>query len=214
VPKQTKIKQKPQPGPDDVVRQEAGSYLSGDGRFEVRQSDTNWYLVDLEQANEFGQELMHGPFGSLKDAKAALPGARDVKPLLKSTKRTPTVAKKPKSQPPKSWIDELPDAERRDAQALIKALEREGLPNAEELAKRHRNDDAAVAARLIEHRLSQVIDEAPAESREQTKTAVKRVLEILTVEGGIVSRPLPRWQLSEVDPPDQSAAKRRVAPKI
>ena len=69
-------------GPDDVVRQAAGNYLSGDGRFEVRQSESNWYVVDTAQANEFGQELMHGPFGSLKEATAAIPGARDVKPLL------------------------------------------------------------------------------------------------------------------------------------
>ena len=42
-------KPKPEPQPDDLVRQEAGNYLSGDGRFAVRQSDANWYVVDREQ---------------------------------------------------------------------------------------------------------------------------------------------------------------------
>jgi len=28
--------------PNDLVRKTAGNYVSGDARFEVRQSDTNW----------------------------------------------------------------------------------------------------------------------------------------------------------------------------
>src|SRR5687768_10120529 len=83
---------KPPPGPDDLVRESAGEYKSGDGRFTVRQSDATWYLVDNEQTNEFGQELMHGPFASLKQAREQLAGARTVKPLLRSQVR----AKPPK----------------------------------------------------------------------------------------------------------------------
>lgn len=73
--------------PDDVIRQEAGSYVSGDGRFEIRQSEADWYLVDTEQTNELGQELMQGPFASLKAAREAMPGARSIKPLLRSQRR-------------------------------------------------------------------------------------------------------------------------------
>ena len=61
---------------DDLVRETAGNYVSGDRRFEVRQSDSTWYVVDREQTNEFGQELIHGPFGSMKAAKAAVPESR------------------------------------------------------------------------------------------------------------------------------------------
>ena len=66
--------------PDDLVREAPGSYVSGDERFEVRQSDSTWYVVDRQQTNELGQELMHGPFASMKAARAAMPGARDIKP--------------------------------------------------------------------------------------------------------------------------------------
>lgn len=83
----TKLSQRA-PEPDDVVRETAGNYLSGDARFELRQSDSNRYLVDREQTNDFGQELIHGPFGSLKAARAAMPGARDLRPLLRSRPRS------------------------------------------------------------------------------------------------------------------------------
>src|SRR3982750_3508919 len=76
-------KEKPAPGPNDVVRESAGVYRSGDGRFEVQKSDVGWYIVDTEQANEFGQQLMHGPLPTLASVKAQIPGARDIKPLLR-----------------------------------------------------------------------------------------------------------------------------------
>jgi hypothetical protein len=66
--------------PDSLVRQTAGSYRSGDGRFEIRQSDSSWFLIDTQQTNEFGQELLRGPFASLKAARDQLPGARRVTP--------------------------------------------------------------------------------------------------------------------------------------
>lgn len=197
-----------------MLRQTAGNYLSGDGRFEIRQSDTNWYLVDREQANEFGQELMHGPFSSLKAATAAVPGARDVKPLLKSAKRTPAPARKPKPSPkPRSWLNELSDPDRRSAQALINALEREGLPNPEDVVKRHRNDDAALAACVIEHRLATLVDESAAENRAEVRAIVRRVLEIVAVEGAIATRPLPRWQLTTLDADDVAVPGQRVSPR-
>ena len=48
--------------PDKLVRQQAGTYRSGDERFEIREADVGWFLVDSEQTNEFGQELIQGPF--------------------------------------------------------------------------------------------------------------------------------------------------------
>jgi len=203
----SKAAAKKERGPDDVVRQTAGNYLSGDGRFEVRQSDSTWYVVDTTQANEFGQELMHGPFGSLKEATAAIPGARDIKPLLKSTPRPV----KPAPKPVKSWLDQLPNEERREARDLIRALEREGMPNAEDLVRRHRNDSApTIATRVIERHLSELIDEQP--DKDQATDLVRRVVEILSVDGARARRPVPGWTLVEVAPDDEPPT-RRITPR-
>ena len=161
---------RPPPGPNDVVRQEAGSYRSGDGRFEARQSDANWFLVDLEQANEFGQELIHGPFASLNQAKEALPGARDVRPLLRSVRRRPTTVLKAKPKPPapKSWVDRLPGKEATAARSLIEALESEGLADAHELVRLHRDDRApTIATRVVERRLAEILSDLPEDERER-----------------------------------------------
>ena len=37
-----------------------------------------WYLVDSERTNELGQELLHGPFGTLKEARDEISEARKV----------------------------------------------------------------------------------------------------------------------------------------
>ena len=68
----------------------AGAYSTGDGRFHVEKSDQGWFLVDTEQANEFGQQLIHGPLATLDGVRAAIPGARDLKPLprVKPKQRT------------------------------------------------------------------------------------------------------------------------------
>lgn len=55
-------KERPPPGPDDLVRESAGAYKTGDGRFQVEKSDLGWYLVDTQQMTEFGQQLIHGPW--------------------------------------------------------------------------------------------------------------------------------------------------------
>src|SRR4051812_50174982 len=109
--------EKPPPGPNHLVRESAGVYRSGDGRFEVQKSDVGWYLVDTEQANEFGQQLIYGPFPTLEAIRGAVAGTREIKPLLRGrapkagTRKTGAVAKgspKPPPQPPPSWIAELP----------------------------------------------------------------------------------------------------------
>src|SRR5688572_10862210 len=124
---------------DDLVRETAGSYVSGDERFEVRQSDSAWYLVDRQQTNEFGQELMHGPFASMKATKAAIAGARDIKPLLRSAKRPSRP--QPKNEPPKpppSWIDKLSEDEAAVVRKQIRALERESVEDPEGLVRKDR----------------------------------------------------------------------------
>src|SRR5215216_3539643 len=73
--------------PDSLVRQSAGTYTSGDGRFEVRQSDKSWFLIDSQQTDELGQPLLHGPFASMKAAREAIPDARNVEPAERKPAR-------------------------------------------------------------------------------------------------------------------------------
>ena len=187
--------------PDDVVRESAGIYRSTDDRFEVRQSQANWYLVDTQQANEFGQELIHGPFGSLKQAQAAMTGAREVKPLLRSAPRPKsTRSRKPKEPPkPESWIDRLPKAEAGTVKRLIKALEREGVADAEGLVRRSRETERPlIAAAVIERRLNDLVDKLPEEDRDAARSLIRKQARILTEEGAASFSPLPRWALVEL----------------
>ncbi len=64
------------PDPNKLVRQSAGTYRSGDERFEVRQSGLGWFLVDSTQTDELGQELVQGPFPTLAAVRDAIPDAR------------------------------------------------------------------------------------------------------------------------------------------
>jgi hypothetical protein len=215
-------KPKPDAGPDDIVRAGAGTYRSGDGRFEVQKSDARWFIVDNEQANEFGQQLIHGPFATLADVRAAIPASRDIKPLLRTLRPAtagPRAAAKPaaktarKPAPPPSWIDRLPAKEADEVRALIKALDGAGLKDAEQVVRRDRDSPfALVAAALIEQRLKPLIDDAPEVERQRMKRLVKRVVEILTDDGVSTARPLPRWELVET-PRDSSHAPRPVRPR-
>lgn len=187
------------PEPDDVVRESAGTYVSGDRRFSIRQSDSSWYVVDNEQTNEFGQELIHGPFGSLKDAKAAMPGARDIKPLLRSQPRPkPAPMKKaPAPAPPKSWIDKLPRDEATEVRRLIRALEREGIDDAEALVKRDRAGlQPAISSTLLERRIAAVIDVLPEKERAAARRLVSRLGDVISASDA-GDAPLPGWALFE-----------------
>ena len=44
-------KAKAPPEPNTLVRKSAGTYRSGDERFEVRQSGIGWFLVDSTQTD-------------------------------------------------------------------------------------------------------------------------------------------------------------------
>lgn len=220
-------KEKPPAGPDDLVRAGAGAYRSGDGRFDVQRSDQRWFLVDNQQANEFGQQLIHGPFDTLEDVRSAIPGARDIKPLLR-VPRSPVPGKAkpgksnvaqrpagPRKPTPLSWIDRLPAQEGAEVRRLIGALEAEGISSAESVIKRDRESEgfAIAAEELIARRLAKLVQAATPAAQSEVRKAVKRVAEIMTDEGGATARPLPRWELVET-PRDPAEPKRRIRLRI
>jgi hypothetical protein len=61
-----------------LIREEAGSYRSDDGRFHVEHAGA-WYVRDGGQLDELGQPQVLGPFGSLTEARAAIGPARERK---------------------------------------------------------------------------------------------------------------------------------------
>ena len=191
---------------DKLVRQAAGTYRTADDRFEVRGSSASgWFLVDTEQANDFGQELILGPFGTLDGVREAIPSARSSK--VTPIRRTPAgrtakaKAKKPEPPPPpKSWIDRLPKAEAESVRRLIAALEKAGVTDAEGLVRRDREGiGPAVATRLIERRLEAIVAELPEKGRAGVRELVRRAAEVLTAEGRADGQ-LPGWTLVEVGP--------------
>lgn len=78
--------------PNRLVRQAPGRYRSADDRFEVRQAGTGWFVVDTQQRNELGQELVQGPFATLAAVRELLPEARrtTLKPLPRPRRRAAT----------------------------------------------------------------------------------------------------------------------------
>jgi hypothetical protein len=202
------------PDPDKLIRQAAGDYRTADERFEVRQADVGWFLVDSTQSNEFGQELIHGPLGTLKAVREAIPGARDAKttpiakrPHAKARAKTPEPEPEP---PPRTWIDDLKPAEARSVRRLIAALERQGNADAEALVRRDRDGLLpAIAVRGIERRLAAAVEELPEKERPAAAKLARRVAEILSAEG----RPtevLPGWALVEMDPEGEPPKQRRI----
>ena len=204
-------KQKP-PTPDDpdrLVRQQAGSYRTSDERFEVRQTDQGWYLVDREQTDDFGQELVRGPFPTLGAVRAAIPPARSSKVLplprrpLKGTAAKPAKKKGARADapeapaPPPSWIDRLAPKEAANVRRMIRALEKEGLTDAEQLARRDREGLLpAVATAVIQRRLAALLDEATPQGRE----LAAQIVDLLTGQGGGQPEGLPGWMLVEIGP--------------
>jgi hypothetical protein len=192
--------------PDKLVRQQAGTYRTADERFEIREADVGWFLVDSEQTNEFGQELIHGPFGTLKAVRAALPDARGSKPAGRPRAAPKKAAKQarreepPPPPPPPTWIEQLSKADAAGVRKLIGALEREGITDAEALVRRDREGLLpAVAARLIERRLDGLVDNLPAAQQKAGRALVRRAVEVLSAEGSRRD-PLPGWTLVEIGP--------------
>jgi hypothetical protein len=191
---------------DKLLREEAGTYHTADGRFVVRETAGEWFLVDAEQANEFGQELIRGPFATLKALRAAIPGAREAKAA--PTRPRPTIASKrdakKKSEPPPappSWIDRLPRAEAARIRLLIRALEGEGITGAEALVRRDRDGlFPTVAATLVERRLDALVEALPERGRKPARDLLRRAAEVLTRDGTGLPDPLPGWSLVEIGP--------------
>jgi hypothetical protein len=182
--------------PDKLIRQEAGSYRTADDRFEAREANGGWFLVDTAHTNEFGQELMQGPMSTLKAVREAIPAARGAKPTPIRPKKSatrPSRKEPPPPPPPPTWIDKLSAAERRDVTRLITELEAEGIADAEALVRRDRDGlMPVVATALIERRLAALVDDAP--------EVVRRVTEILSSEGTKAKGSLPGWSLVEIGP--------------
>jgi hypothetical protein len=205
----------PSADPDKLVRQQAGTYRTPDERFEVREADVGWFLVDSNQTNEFGQELIQGPFPTLKAVREALPGARASKPAAARRRPTPKTATKPGPKPkappppPPSWIDRLPKAEAAAVRTLIGALETDGIDDAEVLVQRDREGlMPAVAARLIERRLEALVEDVPAKERKAARALLRRAAEVLTAHGTTLRDPLPGWTLVEVGPEPEPSNRR------
>jgi hypothetical protein len=201
------------PDPDKLVRQTAGSYRTADDRFEARQAAQGWFLVDTEQSNEFGQELIHGPFGTLKELREAIPGSRTAKTIAmpkapkapKGSAKGAAKEEQPKKPKPPTWIEKLPPAEGRAVRKTIAALERDGITDAELLVRRDRDGLLpAIAVRRIERRLAEAADGASPKERK----LIQRVAEILSAEGRATDA-LPGWTLVEVAPGDDPPGQHR-----
>lgn len=198
------------PTPDALVREVAGRYRSGDGRFAVQQSDAAWFLVDTEQQNELGQELMHGPYPTLQAVRDAIPGARAVTllPRRRAAGRSRAERPAPPPPPPPSWIDELPSADAVEVRRIIRALEREGVEDAESVVRRDRElDQPIVVAHLIERRLDAIVDELPLEERAEARALVSRAAEVLST-GESPGRSLAGWALVELVSATETANRR------
>jgi hypothetical protein len=198
--------------PDKLVRQTAGTYRTADERFEVRGSSTaGWFLVDTAQTNDFGQELILGPYATLDAVREAIPPARTSKvtPIRRPTGGTKPRSKKPAPPPPpKSWIDKLTKPEAASVRRLIAAVESTGIKGAEDLVRRDREGiGPAVATGLIEQRLEAIVAELPERGREGARELLRRAAEAITVEGR-ASAELPGWALVEIGPEPEPANRR------
>lgn len=202
--------------PEKLKRESAGAYRTADGRFEVRNDGGRWFLVDSEQVDELGQALIRGPFPTRDEARAEIAAARSAKlvPLrpraakaVGGERRDKATTAKPKPKP--TWIDRLPAGEASRVRALVRALEREGVNDAESLVRRDRDGPApAVVQHLIERRLLELITDVAEPEREAAERLVRRAAAIVAGERG-AGAGLPSWRLVEVGP-DPAPPNRRV----
>jgi hypothetical protein len=206
--------------PNKLHRARAGSYRTADDRFQVRQADLGWFLIDSSVRDELGQELTRGPFATLKAVSEQLPEARrtTIKPLPRPRSGSrATAARAPRKVAPpatKSWLDRLPDAEANAARRLIRALSLEGIDDAEALVQAARkSNEPIVARRVLEHRMDRLLDELPKAERESARKLLAKVAELVAENGTTLFDPLPGWALVEV-PPGEEPAGRRVTPRL
>ena len=194
--------------PDKLVRQPDGSYVSGDGRYDVEQSNGSWFVADHEMADDFGQPRVVGPIATLKLVKEAIPRLREGptpirKPIRQARRSAAKSARPPANEKPKptTWLDRLPDDRRKLAARLVRALEREGLDDAEGAARSfiERGDGAdprPLARRLLGARL----DRLRADGDDAARQLIGEVLRVVTGEGTSTGRDLPGWTLVALEP--------------
>ena len=196
--------------PDKLLRETAGRYRTADDRFEVRDAGTGWFLVDTEQTNDFGQELIQGPFATLAAVREAIPPARSAKVTAlrppkvakgSGTGRNQRKAAKPEPPPPPpTWIDRLRSDEAVAVRRAIRGLERMGVDHAEELVQRdHEGIGPAVVTRVVEARLEAIVGDLPERARPGGRELIGRVAAALTAEGAPRDG-LPGWALVEIGP--------------
>jgi hypothetical protein len=202
-----------------LVRQRAGSYRTADGRFTLENDGGSWFLTDAEQTDELGQPLIGGPFASLAQARAGIEAARSAPPrrapVPKRPRRSGGEKERAKDRrareaaPPvvETWLDRLPPDERTRARRMVAALERVGVPDADEVVRADRGFTPAVARRLIEHALHTELGGKPEPA---VRDAVRTAIEILTERGIRRDRDLPGWALVELGPGETPPGRRIV----
>jgi hypothetical protein len=166
--------------------------------------------VDRDQANEFGQELIHGPFGSMKAAREQMPGLRDVKPLPRTMPRPKRAPEKqpgqPKPQP--TWIDKLPAGDATAVRKQIKALEKESVEDAEAIVRRDRQGlQPAIASTLLERRIAALVEALPADERKTANSVIEQLDELLA-DGDKNAAGLTGWTFVEIGPDRKPTARK------
>ena len=97
----------------------------------------------------------------------------------------------------------------RDGRRQIVALQAEGIADAEALVRRDRDGLLpAIATRRLEERLAALVAGGSSDACAAADGIIRRVVEILSADGGPDDGPLPGWALVEVAPGDQPTDRR------
>lgn len=201
-----------------------GRWASRDGRFRIESESGRWVVVDEEQTDELGLPRVHGPYGSLGDARTALErlatSAPEPSPLAErlatvkarpAPKRAATAAddarvgrRTPRERPkpdevPEPWLADVPPAEHERARRLRDRLARLGVDEPERIVVADViGTRPVVAEALVRQRLASIV--APAlegnarAKAEDVDALVDRLLDALTAEA---ADGLPGWMLVE-----------------